>query len=124
MRQLLCKQFKRIKRPGVVFLCLGIGIICLWFGALRAFTYSWADAKSRAAELIQAFGLEEAGKRQVKQYSSGMRRLDIAASLVVSPDLLFLDDPTTRAKTPIIEYAGSTDRFSLCAPCPLCNRRL
>ncbi len=57
--------------------------------------YSWADAKARAAGLIQAFGLEEAGTRQVKHYSGGMRRrLDIAASIVVSPDLLFLDEPT------------------------------
>jgi daunorubicin/doxorubicin transport system ATP-binding protein len=62
----------------------------------RLLGYSWADAKTRATELIQAFGLEEAGKRQVKHYSGGMRRrLDIAASIVISPDLLFLDEPTT-----------------------------
>jgi ABC-2 type transport system ATP-binding protein len=58
--------------------------------------YSWTAAKARATELIQAFGLKEAGKRRVKHYSGGMRRrLDIAASIVVSPDLLFLDEPTT-----------------------------
>ncbi|UCH24526.1 MAG: ATP-binding cassette domain-containing protein [Trueperaceae bacterium] len=58
--------------------------------------YSWAAAKTRATELIGAFGLEEAGNRQVKHYSGGMRRrLDIATSIVVSPDLLFLDEPTT-----------------------------
>jgi len=57
--------------------------------------YSWGYAKTRATELIGVFGLEEAGKRQVKHYSGGMqRRLDIAASIVVSPDLLFLDEPT------------------------------
>lgn len=62
----------------------------------RLLGYSWADSKTRAAALIQAFGLEEAGKRQVKHYSGGMRRrLDIAASIIVSPDLLFLDEPTT-----------------------------
>lgn len=62
----------------------------------RLLGYSWAEAKTRAADLLQAFGLAEAAQRQVKQYSGGMRRrLDIAASIVVSPDLLFLDEPTT-----------------------------
>lgn len=62
----------------------------------RLLGYSWSGSKQRAAELIQAFGLEDAGKRQVKHYSGGMRRrLDIAASIVVAPDLLFLDEPTT-----------------------------
>jgi ABC-2 type transport system ATP-binding protein len=55
-----------------------------------------AAAKSRAAELLEAFGLEEAAGRLVKHYSGGMRRrLDIAASLVVTPALMFLDEPTT-----------------------------
>jgi ABC-2 type transport system ATP-binding protein len=62
----------------------------------RLLGYSSAEAKTRATGLIQAFGLVEAGKRQVKHYSGGMRRrLDIAASIVVAPDLLFLDEPTT-----------------------------
>jgi ABC-2 type transport system ATP-binding protein len=53
-------------------------------------------AKVRADELLAAFGLSEAAGRQVKKYSGGMRRrLDIAASIVVTPDLIFLDEPTT-----------------------------
>ena len=53
-------------------------------------------AKARASELLAAFGLDEAAGRQVKNYSGGMRRrLDIAASLVVTPEVLFLDEPTT-----------------------------
>ena len=55
------------------------------------------DAKQRAGELLEAFGLdEEAAGRLVKTYSGGMRRrLDIAASLVVTPKVMFLDEPTT-----------------------------
>jgi ABC-2 type transport system ATP-binding protein len=55
-----------------------------------------AQAKARAAELLDAFGLGEAAGRLVKSYSGGMRRrLDIAASIVVTPALMFLDEPTT-----------------------------
>lgn len=58
--------------------------------------YSYAAAKVRASELLKAFGLNEAAARQVKTYSCGMRRrLDIAASIVITPALLFLDEPTT-----------------------------
>jgi ABC-2 type transport system ATP-binding protein len=55
-----------------------------------------AAAKARAAELLEAFGVADAGGRLVKHYSGGMRRrLDIAASIVVTPQLMFLDEPTT-----------------------------
>jgi len=54
------------------------------------------QAKARAEELLDAFGLADAAGRLVKHYSGGMRRrLDIAASIVVTPDLMFLDEPTT-----------------------------
>ena len=55
-----------------------------------------AGAKARADELLDAFGLTEAAGRLVKNYSGGMRRrLDISASIVVTPELMFLDEPTT-----------------------------
>lgn len=63
----------------------------------RLHGYSWADARGKAAEMLATFALTEAGQRQVKYCSGGMRRrLDIAASLLSAPDLLFLDEPTTR----------------------------
>jgi len=53
-------------------------------------------AKARATELLDAFGIAEAAGRLVKNYSGGMRRrLDVAASIVVTPQLMFLDEPTT-----------------------------
>ena len=62
----------------------------------RLLGYSWKQARQRGMELLEAFGLTEAADRQVKKYSGGMRRrLDIAASIVVTPDILFLDEPTT-----------------------------
>jgi oleandomycin transport system ATP-binding protein len=54
------------------------------------------DARRRAGELLAAFGLEQDAGRAVKTYSGGMRRrLDLAASLVGEPRVLFLDEPTT-----------------------------
>ncbi|GAA0519036.1 daunorubicin resistance protein DrrA family ABC transporter ATP-binding protein [Paractinoplanes deccanensis] len=53
-------------------------------------------ARDRAAQLLAAFGLTDAADRQIKKYSGGMRRrIDIAASILNTPDLLFLDEPTT-----------------------------
>ncbi|MFI5624192.1 ATP-binding cassette domain-containing protein [Nocardioides sp. NPDC051685] len=64
------------------------------FGRLHGL--SKTDAVRRAGELLDAFGLADAGDRKVSGYSGGMRRrLDIAAGLVTRPQILFLDEPTT-----------------------------
>jgi len=53
-------------------------------------------ARSRAGELLEEFGLADTGSRPVSTYSGGMRRrLDLAASLITAPPVLFLDEPTT-----------------------------
>jgi ABC-2 type transport system ATP-binding protein len=58
-------------------------------------------AAERADQLLEAFGLSEAGDRPLKTYSGGMRRrLDLAAALVASPPVLFLDEPTTGLDPP------------------------
>src|SRR3954466_8248791 len=55
-----------------------------------------ADAKARAQELLELLGLTHAADRRTKTYSGGMkRRLDLASALVHSPEVLFLDEPTT-----------------------------
>ncbi|MGO4106955.1 ATP-binding cassette domain-containing protein [Paenibacillus sp. YAF4_2] len=55
-----------------------------------------AESKKKAAELLEEFGLTEAAKRPLKNFSGGMRRrLDLAASLIAQPPLIFLDEPTT-----------------------------
>ncbi|MEQ7009573.1 ATP-binding cassette domain-containing protein [Actinopolymorpha sp. B17G11] len=62
----------------------------------RLLGYSRPRARERANELLEAFGLAESAGKQVKTYSGGMRRrIDVAASIVITPDLIFLDEPTT-----------------------------
>ncbi|MGW8486142.1 ATP-binding cassette domain-containing protein [Streptomyces sp. NPDC055886] len=62
----------------------------------RLLGHSKPAARDRAAQLLDGFGLSEAADKQVKNYSGGMRRrIDIAASILNTPDVLFLDEPTT-----------------------------
>ncbi|HEX7992312.1 MAG TPA: ATP-binding cassette domain-containing protein [Streptosporangiaceae bacterium] len=62
----------------------------------RLYHLTWPAARSRAAELLEQFDLVDAAHRPAKNFSGGMqRRLDLAASLVGHPKVLFLDEPTT-----------------------------
>lgn len=62
----------------------------------RLYRLSKADTKRRAWELLELFDLTDAATRPVKTYSGGMRRkLDLAMSMVASPPILYLDEPTT-----------------------------
>src|SRR5262244_2219846 len=62
----------------------------------RLFHLAPAEARARAAELLDRFDLADAADRQARTYSGGMRRrLDLASSLVTHAPMLFLDEPTT-----------------------------
>lgn len=62
----------------------------------RLLGLSRADARRKTADLLEEFDLVEAANKPLKNFSGGMRRrLDLAASLIASPPLLFLDEPTT-----------------------------
>jgi ABC-2 type transport system ATP-binding protein len=62
----------------------------------RLYHVGSATARRRADELLERFSLADTGTKPVKQYSGGMRRrLDLAASLILAPPVLFLDEPTT-----------------------------
>lgn len=62
----------------------------------RLYRLSKADAKKRAEELVEQFDMQKAARRPVRTYSGGMKRkIDLAMSLIASPPVIFLDEPTT-----------------------------
>jgi ABC-2 type transport system ATP-binding protein len=62
----------------------------------RLYHLGAAAARARATALLDQFGLADTGAKAVKQYSGGMRRrLDLAAGMILAPEVLFLDEPTT-----------------------------
>lgn len=75
-------------------------------------------AKARAVELLDRFNLADAADRPAKTYSGGMRRrLDLAAALVVSPPVMFMDEPTTDSTPATASSCGASSRnWSPAAP--------
>jgi ABC-2 type transport system ATP-binding protein len=70
-------------------------LVGLWYHLEKS------EYRRRAQEILERFGLQEAGDRLVKTYSGGMRRrLDIGASLIARPRVVFLDEPTTGLDPP------------------------
>ncbi|HKY50791.1 MAG TPA: ATP-binding cassette domain-containing protein [Candidatus Limnocylindria bacterium] len=62
----------------------------------RLYQLTWQEARRRAGDLLEQFGIADAADRVVKTYSGGMRRrLDLGAALIGQPRVLFLDEPTT-----------------------------
>ena len=77
----------------------------------RLYHLSRGDARRRADELLERFRLTDAATKLVKNYSGGMRRrLDLAAGLIISPPVLFLDEPTTG-----LDPRGRLDMWDLIA---------
>jgi oleandomycin transport system ATP-binding protein len=85
-----------------------------------------AGARRRAAELLEWFDLTDAAGRQAKTYSGGMRRrLDLAASLVGRPDVIYLDEPTTGLDPAKREDMwGVARQISVTFPAATANRRV
>ena len=78
----------------------------LLLGRLRGF--GARSAKQRAAELLDVFDLHAAEQRQAKAYSGGMRRrLDIAARLITTPRLVFLDRPASSPTDALLAREGT-----------------
>lgn len=88
----------------------------------QLYQMSGKAAKVRAAELLERFNLGDAADRTAKTYSGGMRRrLDLAAALVVSPPVMFMDEPTTGLDPATASSCGGSSRnWSPAAP-PCCS---
>jgi ABC-2 type transport system ATP-binding protein len=95
------KQDKDVrKKIGVALQETGIDNLLtgreLFYTTARLWGFSKHEAEKRTTELLNLVGISEAADRRVKTYSGGMkRRLDLGLSLVHSPEVLFLDEPTT-----------------------------